>query len=606
MSNLRRLLGYLKPHWLLLAIVALAMLASTFLEMSPAVLLRRIIDTAIPNRDLKLLSALALGFVEVAFVKGIVLYVQWYLSELVGQKVIFRIRQDVHDHLQTLPPSYFSTMGTGQVMARLTSDIDSVQNFVGWGALLLANMIAMTLGVSTYLAYLNWRLMIASVVTFPLLFRTVMQFDKAIRPAWKHVRERMGELTETLQENIAGIRVVKAFAHEPGEIQKFARKNSEHYMANMERANVEAKAQPMLDFLSDLSVVIMIGYGGYLVLTDQMSMGTLFAFYSLIWSLIYPVRTLGWLVNMAEQALAAAPRLFEILDEEPQIRDCASAIDLQDVDGHLIFENVSFSFPGDNRMTLDNVSFEIMPGETVAIVGGTGSGKSTLANMIPRFVDPTGGRVILDGHDLREVSLKSLRKNIGIVFQENFLFSATVRENISLGKPDASLEEVIEAAKLAQAHPFITDFPKGYDTELGERGIGLSGGQKQRVALARALLMNPKILILDEATSSVDTETESRIQEDLTEVMQGRTSIIIAKRLSTIRGADKIVILDKGRVAQIGTHLELLSQPGFYRNLFESQFVEEDIERALNLELTDAQGEPLEIQLRQANSEGRC
>lgn len=606
MSNLRRLLGYLKPHWLLLAIVALAMLASTFLEMSPAVLLRRIIDTAIPNRDLKLLSALALGFVEVAFVKGIVLYVQWYLSELVGQKVIFRIRQDVHDHLQTLPPSYFSTMGTGQVMARLTSDIDSVQNFVGWGALLLANMIAMTLGVSTYLAYLNWRLMIASVVTFPLLFRTVMQFDKAIRPAWKHVRERMGELTETLQENIAGIRVVKAFAHEPGEIQKFARKNSEHYMANMERANVEAKAQPMLDFLSDLSVVIMIGYGGYLVLTDQMSMGTLFAFYSLIWSLIYPVRTLGWLVNMAEQALAAAPRLFEILDEEPQIRDCASAIDLQDVDGHLIFENVSFSFPGDNRMTLDNVSFEIMPGETVAIVGGTGSGKSTLANMIPRFVDPTGGRVILDGHDLREVSLKSLRKNIGIVFQENFLFSATVRENISLGKPDASLEEVIEAAKLAQAHPFIADFPKGYDTELGERGIGLSGGQKQRVALARALLMNPKILILDEATSSVDTETESRIQEDLTEVMQGRTSIIIAKRLSTIRGADKIVILDKGRVAQIGTHLELLSQPGFYRNLFESQFVEEDIERALNLELTDAQSEPLEIQLRQANSEGRC
>ena len=606
MSNLRRLLGYLKPHWLLLAIVALAMLASTFLEMSPAVLLRRIIDTAIPNRDLKLLSALALGFVEVAFVKGIVLYVQWYLSELVGQKVIFRIRQDVHDHLQTLPPSYFSTMGTGQVMARLTSDIDSVQNFVGWGALLLANMIAMTLGVSTYLAYLNWRLMIASVVTFPLLFRTVMQFDKAIRPAWKHVRERMGELTETLQENIAGIRVVKAFAHEPGEIQKFARKNSEHYMANMERANVEAKAQPMLDFLSDLSVVIMIGYGGYLVLTDQMSMGTLFAFYSLIWSLIYPVRTLGWLVNMAEQALAAAPRLFEILDEEPQIRDCASAIDLQDVDGHLIFENVSFSFPGDNRMTLDNVSFEIMPGETVAIVGGTGSGKSTLANMIPRFVDPTGGRVILDGHDLREVSLKSLRKNIGIVFQENFLFSATVRENISLGKPDASLEEVIEAAKLAQAHPFIADFPKGYDTELGERGIGLSGGQKQRVALARALLMNPKILILDEATSSVDTETESRIQEDLTEVMQGRTSVIIAKRLSTIRGADKIVILDKGRVAQIGTHLELLSQPGFYRNLFESQFVEEDIERALNLELTDAQSEPLEIQLREANSEGRC
>ncbi|MFA6654369.1 MAG: ABC transporter ATP-binding protein [Bacillota bacterium] len=594
MSNLKRLLGYLKPHWILLAIVALAMLASTFLEMSPAMLLRKIIDDAVPNGNLDLLFALSLSFIGVACVKGAVLYIQWYLSELIGQKVIFKLRQDVHDHLQTLPPSYFTTMGTGQIMARLTSDIDSVQNFIGWGALLLVNMIAMTIGVSGYLAYLNWRLMIASVLTFPFLFRTVLWFDKSIRPAWKHVRERMGELTEALQENITGIRVIKAFAHEPGEIEKFARKNYEHYRSNMERANVEAKAQPMLDFFSDLSVVIMIGYGGYLVLTGQMSMGTLFAFYSLIWSLIYPVRTLGWLVNMSEQALAAAPRLFEILDEETEIRDCAAPIYLDHVEGHLVFENVSFSFPGDERQTLDSVSFQILPGETVAIVGGTGSGKSTLANMIPRFVDPTSGKILLDGHDIREVSLKSLRRNIGIVFQENFLFSATVRQNIALGKPDASLEEIMEAARLAQAHSFIMEFPKGYDTELGERGIGLSGGQKQRVALARALLIDPQILILDEATSSVDTETEFLIQENLDKVMEGRTSLIIAKRLSTIRRADKIVILSKGRIAQIGTHLELLSQPGFYRNLFESQFAEEDVERALNLELAGIDDNDLE------------
>ncbi|HHY69431.1 MAG TPA: ABC transporter ATP-binding protein [Bacillota bacterium] len=594
MSNLKRLLGYLKPHWILLAIVALAMLASTFLEMSPAMLLRKIIDDAVPNGNLDLLFALSLSFIGVACVKGAVLYIQWYLSELIGQKVIFKLRQDVHDHLQTLPPSYFTTMGTGQIMARLTSDIDSVQNFIGWGALLLVNMIAMTIGVSGYLAYLNWRLMIASVLTFPFLFRTVLWFDKSIRPAWKHVRERMGELTEVLQENITGIRVIKAFAHEPGEIEKFARKNYEHYRSNMERANVEAKAQPMLDFFSDLSVVIMIGYGGYLVLTGQMSMGTLFAFYSLIWSLIYPVRTLGWLVNMSEQALAAAPRLFEILDEETEIRDCAAPIYLDHVEGHLVFENVSFSFPGDERQTLDSVSFQILPGETVAIVGGTGSGKSTLANMIPRFVDPTSGKILLDGHDIREVSLKSLRRNIGIVFQENFLFSATVRQNIALGKPDASLEEIMEAARLAQAHSFIMEFPKGYDTELGERGIGLSGGQKQRVALARALLIDPQILILDEATSSVDTETEFLIQENLDKVMEGRTSLIIAKRLSTIRRADKIVILSKGRIAQIGTHLELLSQPGFYRNLFESQFAEEDVERALNLELAGIDDNDLE------------
>lgn len=600
MSNLRRLLGYLKEHWVPVAIVVMAMVASTVLEMSPAVLLRRIIDTALPERDLSLLARLSLGFVGVAILKGLVLYVQWCTSELIGQKVIYQMRRDVHDHLQTLPPSYFSTMGTGQIMARLTSDIESVQNFVGWGALFLINMILMTVGVSSYLAYLNWRLMLATAVTFPFLFRTVFWFDKSIRPAWKNVREKMGKLTETLQENITGIRVVKAFAREPMEIEKFARKNTEHYDANMERAGIEAKAQPFLEFLTGISAVTMVGYGGYLVLSGEMTIGTLFAFYSLLWSLIWPVRMLGWLVNMAAQALAAAPRLFELLDTQPEIRDCPSPVHLEQTAGHIVFENVGFSFPGDDRKTLDDISLEILPGERVAIVGGTGSGKSTLINLIPRFLDPTIGRITLDGNDLKEISLKSLRENIGLVLQENFLFSATVRENIALGKPEAPMEEIIRAAELAQAHRFISEFPKGYDTPLGERGIGLSGGQKQRVALARALLIDPKILILDEATSSVDTETEYLIQEGLSEVMEGRTSIIIAKRLSTIRGADKIVILKDGRVSQVGTHLELLSQPGFYKRLFESQFADEDVELALNLELGNSAQGHIE------DSEGRC
>jgi len=585
MKNLVRLMKYLKPYLALVLVVICAMTATTFLEISPAMLIRRIIDLALSQKDMTLAFRLCLGFVGVYVLKGIANYIQWYASELTGQKVILKMRQDLYEHLITLPPSYFTGMGTGQVMSRLTSDIDSVQQFVGWGALLLVNMVIMALAVSGFLISLNWRLALATVVTFPFLLRTVFWFDRHVRPAWKNVREKMGKLTETLQENISGIRVVKAFGREPLEISKFSDRNQAFHDANVERAIIEAKAQPFMDFLSALSAVTMIGYGGYLVLQDRMTLGTLFAFYSLLWSLIWPVRMLGWLVNMAEQALAAAPRLFEILDSQPAISDKPNAIHLDQTRGHVALQNVGFSFPGDPRKTLDGLNLEILPGERVAIVGGTGSGKSTLVNLLPRFLDPTEGKITLDGLDLRDISLKSLRKHIGIVLQENFLFSATIKENICLGKPEATMDEIESAARLAQAHPFISKLPKGYDTPVGERGIGLSGGQKQRVALARALLMNPEVLILDEATSSVDTETEYLIQEGLNEVMNGRTSIIIAKRLSTIRGADKIVILSDGRIAQVGTHEELLSQPGFYRRLFESQFAEEDVEKALNMEL---------------------
>ena len=585
MSNLKRLLRYLFPYWPLVLVVFVAMLANSMLELSPSVISREILDKGLANKDLALIIKLSLGFILVAAVRFVTNYVQWYVSELLGQKVIYNVRQTIHDHLQSLPPSYFSGMGTGQVMSRLTSDIDAIQQFVGWGALLLVQMIVQLTVISSYLAYLNLELMLVSCFLFPLLFRNVMVYDKTVRPAWKRVREKMGKLTEVLQENISGIRVVKAFAREPYEIDKFAKKNQEHYDANMERAEVEAKAQPVLDFLSSLSVVILVGYGGYMVQADRLTVGTLFAFYISVWSLIWPIRMLGWIVNHAEQALAAAPRLFELLDTEPAIKNPPEPIVLDKVTGRIAFENVSFSFPGDSREALKDVNLEIAPGERVAVVGSTGSGKSTLVNLLPRFLDPVEGRVTLDGYDLRDLDLTSLRRQMGIVLQDNFLFSATVRENIALGKPDATLEEIQEAARLAQADGFIRELPRGYDTPVGERGIGLSGGQRQRIALARALLVNPRVLVLDEATSSVDTETEYLIQEGLEEAMKGRTCIIIAKRLSTIRGADRIVIMDQGRVVEIGTHEELLSKPGFYRNLFESQFAEEDVPKALAMEL---------------------
>lgn len=585
MTIFLRLLNYLKPHWFLVLTVVITMTAGAFWEISPAALVQRIIDQAITHGDMKLVVKLCLLFLGVYVIRAVCNYIQWYFSELTGQKVIFQIRKEIYEHILRLPPSYFSNMGPGQVMSRLTSDVDSVQQFVGWGAILLLNMIIIFLVVLAYLMFLNWQLALTSMLSLPFLVRTVFWFDRSVRPRWKAVRETMGYLTETLQENISGIRVVKAFAREPLEVKKFASKNKSHFDANMERAQIEAKAQPVLDFLSGLSPLIMMGYGGFLVITGKMTLGTLFAFYSLIWSLIWPVRMLGWLVNMAEQAFAAAPRLFEILDAEPAIKDKEGAINIDHVKGHIVFEHVSFSFPDDRRNTLDDVNLEILPGEKVAIVGSQGSGKSTLINLIPRFLEPTSGRITLDGIDIRDISLESLRRHIGLVLQDNFLFSASIGENITLGKPDAAPEEVERAVRLAQAHSFIQDLPAGLNTPVGERGIGLSGGQKQRVALARALLMDPEILILDEATSSVDTETEYLIQEGLQDVMRGRTSIVIAKRLSTVRGADKIVILKDGKIVDAGTHEELLSKPGFYRRLFESQFAEEDVEKAISLEL---------------------
>ena len=307
------------------------------------------------------------------------------------------LRRSVHDHLQTLPPSYFSGMGTGQVMSRLTSDVESIQHFIGFGALFLVNMVIMFCTVATYLAIMDWRLTLMTCAGYPFLLRMVFWFDRNIRPAWKKVREVMGKLTETLQENIGGIRVVKAFAREPHQIDLFREKNMSHYKANLDRAAIEAKAQPVLDFLSGLSTISMLGYGAFLVMTGRITVGVLFAFYSLTWSMIWPIRMLGWLVNMAEQALAASPRLFELLDVVPAIKNKPGAIVLDEPEGHIVFEDVSFTFPGDTREALKDVNLEILPGETVAIVGGTGSGKSTLVNLIPRFLDPTSGRITLDG-----------------------------------------------------------------------------------------------------------------------------------------------------------------------------------------------------------------
>lgn len=572
MRRFVRVMSLVKPYWPALTLVGVALLASTGLEMVPPYLTRLIVDRGLGNRDLVLVAWLALGIVAANILRGVASYAEWFFSEQTGQNVVFDLRKRLHDHLMDLSHSYFTKAQTGQIMSRLTSDVEAMQHFVGWGGLLLTQVVVTFLAVLGFLLYLDWRLTLVTMVTFPFLGRAVFRFQKRVRPAWEKVREQIGRMTTILQENVTGVRVVKAFARERHEMGKFASRNQSVLDQNLQRAGVEAEAQPVMDLLSGLSVVILIWYGGTEVIAGRMTIGSLFAFQSYLWMLIWPIRMLGWLVNDMEQALAAAPRLFEILDTKPEIANRLGAVELPPAQGHLRFEDASFQFSDAMEPALTGLNLDIHPGETIAVVGGTGSGKSTLINLIPRFHDVTGGRVTIDGHDVRDVTLSSLRRQIGLVLQETFLFSASVKDNIAFGRPDATMDEITAAAQVAQAHDFIKDLPKGYDTRVGERGVGLSGGQKQRVALARALLTDPRILILDEATSSVDTETEFAIQEGLEQAMQGRTTLVIAKRLSTVKNADRVLVLENGRVTEFGTHEELLAGQGLYRRMFETQF----------------------------------
>lgn len=571
MKDLLRLTRYARPYARLVALAFVCMLSVLMLGLLPPLILRSIVDMAIPQQSLDLLAWLVAAYIATNLGLGLANYGQWYSFEVVGQNIARDIQQDMHDHLQRLHLEYFRRQKTGDLMSRVSEDIGSIQEFLGWGFILLfSNFLSITITAGVML-YLDWRLAIATFLAFPIMGLVVLRFDKKIRPIWQQVREELGKLTTVLQENISGVRTVKAFAREPFEIGKFRTRNSEFFATNIKRGLIEANTQPFIEFLSSLSIVSLLGFGGYMVVRGSVSVGTLIAFQGFVWNMIWPIRMLGMLLNLLEQALAAAPRLLEVLDAVPEIADASAAQAAGSFAGAIEFKEVSFAFGDGDSEVLTEIDFRVEPGQVLAIVGGTGSGKSTLVGLIPRFFDPCAGSVSIDGTDIRDVTLPSLRRQIGIVLQDTVLFSASVKDNIAYGRPDASVEEIEEVARLAQAHDFIASLPRGYDTPIGERGVGLSGGQKQRVALARALLMDPRILILDEATSSVDTHTEVLIQEGLKEVMAGRTSVVIAKRLSTIEQADLVMVLEHGRIAELGTPEQLLASEGFFSRLHRSQ-----------------------------------
>ncbi|MWC28228.1 ABC transporter ATP-binding protein [Paenibacillus sp. MMS18-CY102] len=578
MATLFRILKYVKPSakW---AFAALGlMIVATVIDLIAPWVLRKIFDDGIAQKDMGMVLLLTLSLLVMQGLKSLGSFAQGYTQEMVGQNVVFTLRKEMYAHLQRLSFKYYDKAQTGQLMSRMTGDIEAVKNFVGFGAMMLITGIATFVGTLIFMLSMQAELTLLSLSTIPPLLLVMWLFNRKVGPAWGNIREQMGRLTATLQENISGIRVVKAFARETKEQGKFADRNEQNFGTNMYRAKLEATAFPLMGFFGGLTFLIMIWLGAVYVAREQMSLGTFMAFQWYTWGLIWPLNMLGWQINIFQQALKAAPRVFEVLDTKVDIESPAGGgVEAGRIRGAITFDNVSFAFDNaaaaaeEPTHVLHNIQLQVKQGQVIAVLGATGSGKSSLIALLSRYYDTSAGTVLIDGVDVKDYNLEGLRQSIGIVPQETFLFSATIRENVAFGNPNATQEMVEAAARKAQIHDFIVQMPYGYETLIGERGVGLSGGQRQRVALARAILMDPPILVLDEATASVDTATESAIHEALLEVMKGRTTFIIAQRLSTVRRADRIIVLDNGRIVQAGTQRELLEQDGFFRRLLEQQ-----------------------------------
>lgn len=566
-----RLVKYLKPYGWQVAFTLFCLGASILVGVAGPWIMKILVDQVIIGGQHRMLASLALAYVGVTVLRGAFNYGVWYTREYFGQEVVFDLRTALYRRLQYLSFSYYDHAQTGQLMSRLTADVDNMRVLLAFGLVDLVNVIASFSIIAVLLLRLNWRLTLVSLATAPLLLAEVIRVHARLRPAWAAAHQQMANLTTTLQESVTGVRVVKSFAREDYETEKFSRENEANRVKQRDLAKIWGTSFPYMDFLSGLSWLLLLWYGARQVVDGHLTVGTLVAFNGYLFGLIWPIRHLGWIVNVMGQSITAGQRIFEILDTPSEIANPPSPKRFDNIRGHVRFESVSFHY-GNGAPVLEGIDLDVPPGRRIALLGGTGSGKSTLVNLIPRFYDVTGGRVTIDGCDVREVRLQDLRWQIGMVLQETFLFSASIRENIAYGRRNASLEEIVAAAKAARVHDFIMELPDGYDTRVGERGVGLSGGQKQRVAIARALLANPRILLLDDFTSSVDTETEHLIQQALTELMCNRTTFIIAQRLTSVQNADEIVVLEQGRIVERGIHAELLALGGHYTRLYELQF----------------------------------
>ena len=577
MESLKKLKDFYWPYKRMFLWSLVSMLLMTAITVVYPIILQMTIDEVILGGRYGLVIWISLGFIAVMAAKGAATFFHQYLGDMFGIRSVYRLRKELYAKLQRLPFKYYDSAKTGDLMSRLTADVEGIRFFLSFGfAEAIRFILLVTFSLSVMFSY-SVPLTLVTIASLPFLGAVVYRFDKKVHPAFRNIRKSFARLNTKVQENISGMNTVKSLSKEDFEIQNFTHSNDHFRNKNLNASFIMSKFFPLMEFIGNICLVALLSCGGWLVMQNSLKPGELVAFFSLVNYLMWPIMNLGYVINLFSQAKASGERLLEILDAKEEITDSGHAVKNGRLNGDVVFSDVSLQYTKENAEALHGVSFQAERGKTIGLIGATGSGKSSIIQLLSRFYEPTSGRIMIDGKPLEHYSLKMLRSNIGVVPQESFLFSSTIRSNISYGNPDASMEEIIESAKRAQAHDFIMELPNQYDTMLGERGLGLSGGQKQRIAIAREICLNPGILILDDSTSAVDMETEHRIQLALREVMRDRTTFIIAHRISSLKHADEILVLDKGVVKERGTHEQLLEENGLYKRIFDLQYKDQNV-----------------------------
>jgi ATP-binding cassette, subfamily B, bacterial MsbA len=593
-EQLKRLFGFVSPYRVRLILALFFITTGSLLGLAGPYTLQFLVDAVFVEGSFLLLNRIALILIAIFLTQSIFYFIRGYLLSYIGERVMADLRLHLFQHLQTLSISFYNERRTGELVSRLTNDVATVRSVVTSDISTAISQFLTFIGAFILIIITNWRLTLFMFALVPLVMLFAIIYGRRLRSLSRSVQDQLANATTVLEESIAGVRIVQSFSREPYEMSRFRESIERTFVLAMRRIRLSASFGPIISFLGFSVVVSIFWYGGIQVLTGELTAGQLVMFLILTMTIAGSIGQFSGLYTSLQEALGATRRLFEILDTQPEIRDIPEAVSLPTITGTIQFKNVSFSYKDNPGIhILKEINLDIKPGEVMALVGPSGAGKTTLFNLIARFYDPTSGKVCVDGFDLRTIQLKSLRDQTGIVPQETLLFGGSVRENILYGRLEATQEEMIEAASASNAHDFIVHLPNGYDTIVGERGVKLSGGQRQRIAIARAILKDPRILLLDEATSSLDSESEGLVQEALHRLMEGRTSIVIAHRLSTIRSADRIAVLDEGKLVELGAHDELMLLDGLYARLYRSQFKEEFMYTGkaadLDLSVTDEQ-----------------